>query len=113
MRLLFDQNLSYRLVRKLSTIFPEAKQVRDLGLENKTDKEIWKFARDNDYSIVTFDADFYELSSYFGHPPKIIWLRTGNRRTDTLITILTDRSIIIKEFLANDTYKDIACIEIE
>jgi predicted nuclease of predicted toxin-antitoxin system len=113
MKLLFDQNLSFRLVRKLSTIFPEAKQVKDLGLENKSDKEIWKFAKDNNYAIVTFDGDFYELSNYFGHPPKIIWLRTGNRSTNTLISMLTDRSIIIKEFLTNDIYKEIACIEIE
>lgn len=112
MKLLFDQNLSYRLVRKLSIIFPEAKQVKELELENKTDKEIWKFAKDNGYSIVTFDADFYELSSYFGHPPKIIWLRTGNMRTDKLIEILMERFAVIKEFLTNDAYKDIACIEI-
>jgi predicted nuclease of predicted toxin-antitoxin system len=113
MKLLFDQNLSFRLVRKLSNIFPEAKQVRELQLENKTDKEIWKFARDNDYTIVTFDADFYELSTYFGHPPKIIWLRTGNRRTDDLITLFTDRTDAIKEFLSNEVYKEIACIELE
>jgi predicted nuclease of predicted toxin-antitoxin system len=113
MRLLFDQNISFRIMSKLQDVFPEAKQVRELGLENSTDREIWEYAKSKDYSIVTFDADFYDMSNLYGHPPRIIWLRTGNRKTSDLAKLLTDRSVIIQEFLTDNSYKDIACIEID
>jgi len=113
MKLLFDQNISFRIISKLQDVFPEAKQVRELGLENSTDREIWEYAKRKDYSIVTFDADFYDMSNLYGHPPRIIWLRTGNRKTSDLAKLLTDRSVIIQEFLTDNSYKDIACIEID
>lgn len=113
MKLLFDQNISFRLVEKIINLFPDAKQVRELGLENLTDREIWKYARDNDFSIVTFDADFYELSTFYGHPPRIIWLRTGNRNTDKLAALLIDKSDLIQEFITHPFYKDLACLTIE
>ncbi|WP_192346342.1 DUF5615 family PIN-like protein [Algoriphagus sp. Y33] len=70
MKLLFDQNISYRIVKNLSDIFPEAKQVRELGIEGFTDREIWEFVKSGDFIIVTFDADFYHFSLVWDHPPK-------------------------------------------
>ena len=70
MRLLFDQNISFRLVSKIRDIFHEARQVKELGLENLTDFQIWRYAKSNNYSIVTFDADFYDYSLLKGHLPK-------------------------------------------
>lgn len=113
MKLLFDQNISYRIISKIKDVFPNACQVRELGLENSTDQEIWKYAKNNNYTIVTFDADFYDMSNLYGHPPRIIWLRTGNRRTSDLANLLIDRNEIIQEFLENKSYKSIACIEID
>lgn len=78
MKLLFDQNISHRLVIAIQDILPDSKQVRELGLENKSDKFIWEYSKKNSYSIVTFDSDFYEFSLIWGHPPKIIWLRSIN-----------------------------------
>ena len=72
MRLLFDQNISHRLTNRLLDIFPEVKQVRELGIENYSDRVIWEFAKENNYTIVTFDGDFYDFSLVWGHPPKII-----------------------------------------
>jgi predicted nuclease of predicted toxin-antitoxin system len=112
MKLLFDQNISYKITGKISEIFPDAKQVRHLGLENKSDKQIWDFANGNDFAIVTFDTDFYDLSNLFGIPPKIIWLRTGNRKTSDLAELILSKSEIINEFLTNPSYKEIACLEI-
>jgi predicted nuclease of predicted toxin-antitoxin system len=74
---------------------------------------IWTFAKENNFTIVTFDADFYDLATYFGHPPKIIWLRTGNTHTNHLAELINNRAELIKEFHANEAYKNIACIEIE
>ncbi len=58
MKLLFDQNISFRLLRKIEVQFPEAKQVKEVGLENSTDMQIWEYAKVNHFTIVTFDADF-------------------------------------------------------
>ncbi len=112
MKLLFDQNISFRLIEKIADFFPEARQVVHLGLTNATDLQIWNFAKENGYAIVTFDADFYELASIKGHPPKIIWLRTGNRTTNSLARLFFERKDVIREFLEREEYKDITCLEL-
>ena len=84
MKLIFDQNISFRLIKRINDIFPEAKQVRELGLENSTDQEIFEYAKRNDYAIVTFDSDFCDLITIKGFPPKIIWIRTYNTTTKGL-----------------------------
>lgn len=56
MKLLFDQNISSRILRTIETHFPTATQVRLEGLENYSDKELWEYARDNDFIILTFDS---------------------------------------------------------
>ena len=78
MNLLFDQNISHRIIRKVKDIFPGSISVRELSFDNPHDFDIWKFAKSNNYSIVTFDSDFIDLSNLRGFPPKIIWLRIGN-----------------------------------
>ena len=108
MKLLFDQNISFRLVKKLKDIFSNAKQVRELGLENSTDSEIFDYAKKNDYSIVTFDSDFCDLNIIRGFPPKIIWIRTGNTTTKNLELIIRRKSETIKTFLK----EDFGCLEI-
>ncbi|MGP8323480.1 MAG: DUF5615 family PIN-like protein [Methanosarcinaceae archaeon] len=113
MKLLFDQNISFRIIRVLSDHFSDAKQVRELELENCTDLEIWDFARDNDYSIVTFDSDFYDLSVIKGIPPKIIWLRIGNTSTENIAKVLMDNCELISEFIHSPRHTDISCLEID
>jgi predicted nuclease of predicted toxin-antitoxin system len=88
---------------------PESRQIRDLDLENSTERQIWEFAKSNDYIIVTFDGDFYDFSLVWGHPPKIIWLRTLNQTTKNLEKILRKYIEMIKDF-ENDT--KLACLEI-
>ncbi|MFO7829230.1 MAG: DUF5615 family PIN-like protein [Bacteroidales bacterium] len=112
MKLLFDQNISFRIIPKIKDIFPDAVQVRMVGLENKTDIEIWHFARNNDYCIITFDSDFYDLSLVKGIPPKIIWLRSGNKTTQAIETIIRDNQLIINEFINNPDYSELSCLEI-
>lgn len=58
MKILFDQNISFRIIGKIKHLYPEAKQIRELGLENSSDMEIWNFANKNQYTIITFDSDF-------------------------------------------------------
>ncbi len=113
MKLLLDQNISFRVVSKISAKFPNAKQVRELKLENASDIDIWHFAKQNHFTIVTFDADFYDLASYHGHPPKIIWLRIGNTTTDGIAELLNEKAAIITDFISGEEQKDKACLEID
>ena len=62
--------------------------------------------------IVTFDSDFYNISLIKGHPPKIIWIRTGNLTTAEIAEILCQRKVDIEHFLFKEAYKDLSCIEI-
>jgi predicted nuclease of predicted toxin-antitoxin system len=112
-KLLFDQNISFRIISKIKLNFPDSKQVRQLGIENYSDVEIWKFAKQNEYTIVTFDGDFYDLSNFKGFPPKIIWLRFGNTKTDFIANIINSRHSIIKDFISSVAYSEIACLEIK
>jgi len=112
-KLLFDQNISFRILSRINENFPEAKQVRELEIENHSDIQIWKFAKENNYTIVTFDADFFDLANLKGHPPKIIWLRFGNTKTDFLAETLNLRNLIIKDFILSKEYAEIACLEIK
>ena len=89
MRLLFDQNLSHRLVGELALEFPGSAHIRTLGLETATDREIWDYARVEDYLVVSKDSDFYQRSLFYGHPPKCIWLRIGNCTRNDLVVLLT------------------------
>lgn len=113
MKLLFDQNISFRIISKISLNFPEAKQVIQLGIENYSDMEIWKFAKENEYIIVTFDIDFYDLTNLQGFPPKIIWLRFGNKQTDVIANKINSKHLLIKDFINSREYYDIACLEIK
>ncbi len=81
MKLLFDQNLSPRLVVALADLFPGSAHVQSLGLDRSSDMPVWEYARDGDFAIVTKDVDFSDRSTLFGHPPKVVWIRLGNCTT--------------------------------
>lgn len=95
--LLFDQNISPRLVDRLADIYPGSVHVFNIGLGNAMDIEIWQYAHDNDYMIVTKDADFSEFGIIKGFPPKIIWIRRGNCSTQGIETILRENYSAISE----------------
>ena len=79
MKLLFDANISYRIVKKLKSHFPDSLHVSQAKLiPPVSDRMIWQFALKNNYTIVTYDEVFYELSNLYNSPPKVIWLRFGN-----------------------------------
>ena len=99
--LLFDQNISPRLVDRLADIYPESVHVSTLGLGKAMDSEIWQYAHDHDYMIVTKDADFSELGIVKGFPPKIIWIRRGNCSTQGIELILRENYDSITS-LSND-----------
>jgi len=83
-----------------------------LGLENSTDLEIWNYAKNNDFAIVSFDADFVDLASMKGIPPKIIWMRTGNMPTDALSKLLNKNEHNISDFISNEEFSDLEVLEV-
>jgi predicted nuclease of predicted toxin-antitoxin system len=97
-KLLFDENLSFKLVTALSTEFPGSTHVRDVGLTQVDDEAVWKFARDHGYAITSKDDDFHQRSFLYGAPPKVIWLRVGNCPTARIIECLHKHAAAIKAF---------------
>ena len=112
MKLLLDQNISFKITSKIQDLFPGSKQVRDLGLENSKDSFLWNYAKENNYCIVTFDGDFYDLGLIKGSSPKVIWLRLGNTSTQNIEIVLRKNYELIKTFLTDLNYKEIGCLEI-
>ncbi len=102
MKLLFDQNISPRIVRRIESDFPSSKQVRHVGLEDASDEEIFNYAKRNNFSVVTFDSDFVDLNVIRGIPPKIIWLKTGNLTTKSISELLRKNILSIHKFLESD-----------
>lgn len=88
MKLLFDQNLSPRLVNRLADLYPKSQHVFLIGLDQADDRALWQYASQYNFTIVTRDSDFSELSMLQGFPPKIIWIRRGNCSTNQIERIL-------------------------
>jgi predicted nuclease of predicted toxin-antitoxin system len=109
LKLLFDQNLGRQLVMWLTDLYSASSHVQFHELADKTDTEIWNFARSNNFCIVTQDADFAERSRLYGSPPKVIWLRCGNLRTKQVEVLLRSCSGAIQEFLNNP---NLHCLEL-
>ena len=101
MRLLFDNNLSPHLVSQLADVFPDASHVAQVGLERGDDEDVWKYARDGNYVIVTKDADFNDLSTLRGVPPKVVWLRVGNCPTPRIATLMRLHRAAIAAFASD------------
>jgi predicted nuclease of predicted toxin-antitoxin system len=96
-KLLFDQNLSPKLVSRLAEAFPDSNHVFTLGLDESKDTDVWEYARSNGFTLVTKDADFGDLSVLRGFPPKIIWIRRGNCKTSDIERILLDNQPAIEQ----------------
>jgi predicted nuclease of predicted toxin-antitoxin system len=109
LKLLFDQNLSHRLPALLAHAFPGSTQVRLLGLDRADDMAIWRCAAEQDFCVVTLDADFADLSGLLGSPPKVVWLRCGNRPTAFIESLIRTHALRIMTLALAD---DIDLIEI-
>lgn len=103
MNLLFDQNISPRILKILPQELSDSQQVRFVGLEDSSDFEIFQFSRENDFAIVTFDSDFVDLNAMYGTPPKIVYLNTGNLTTKNISELLMDNILRINHYLDSDS----------
>ena len=109
MKLLLDENLSRRIVPFLQTDFPGSAHVALLGMERVDDLEIWQYAKDNDFAIVSRDSDFQERSLIAGHPPQVVWLKIPNHSKTAVLNILIEHRAEIEKALLHENR---ACVEI-
>jgi predicted nuclease of predicted toxin-antitoxin system len=108
-KLLFDQNLSFKLCWRLADLFPNSSQVSLLGMSEADDRVIWEHAQANGFTLVSQDSDFADLATLIGPPPKVIWLRFGNKPTNAVERELRDHADAITAFEQDNTA---VCLEI-
>ena len=82
-RFLVDAQLPPGLARRLVECGYEALHINDTDLREAADRDIWNFAAQNDYVVITKDVDFVILAnlSPTNLSPKaapIVWIRLGN-----------------------------------
>jgi predicted nuclease of predicted toxin-antitoxin system len=97
-KLLLDENLSDRIIHRISDLYPDSEHVKTLRLTNTDDSVIWEYAKTNDFVIVSKDSDFHQRSLLYGHPPKFIYLRIGNSPTSKIVQILRNNFDTIIQF---------------
>ncbi|MFP4088736.1 MAG: DUF5615 family PIN-like protein [Cyclobacteriaceae bacterium] len=90
MTIWIDAQLSPAIAAWINDHFPKCKaiSVRQLGLRDAQDQEIFTEARKHKVSIMTKDIDFVKLIEQHGTPPKIIWITCGNTYNQRLKSIL-------------------------
>jgi predicted nuclease of predicted toxin-antitoxin system len=98
MKLLFDHNLSPKLVAQLIDLYPQSSHVALIGLSTASDITVWQYARQEGYCLVTKDSDFNDLLTTSGFPPKVIWIRLGNCRTAEVAALLRKYHEVIIAF---------------
>ena len=69
------------------------------SLDESSDADVWKFALENHYTIVTKDSDFNDMAIYKGAPPKVIWIKVGNCRVVDIENLLRNYLDNIRDFM--------------
>jgi predicted nuclease of predicted toxin-antitoxin system len=101
---LLDQNLSRKLKEPLSPHFPLIDHIVYCGLDDASDMDIWKYAKQNNMTVITKDADFMEICQQFGFPPKIIWVRMLNASNKDYQLLLINNKELIFNFLQDSEW---------
>jgi predicted nuclease of predicted toxin-antitoxin system len=101
-RLLFDQNLSPRLLAILADLYGGSTHVRNEGLEAADDDTVWEYAARQGFAM-SKDADFHQRSFLLGAPPKVIWIQRGNCPTEEIAVLLRDRHADVLAFGEDET----------
>lgn len=90
MTLWVDAQLPPAIARWLAANFDvQAAALRDIGLRDAEDEEIFHAARDAGATVMTKDSDFVDLLDRLGPPPQVIWITCGNTSNTRLREVLT------------------------
>ena len=89
MKIWVDAQLSPQLARWLDQeLRVEAAALKDLGLRDGVDTEIFFAARSAGAIVLTKDRDFVDLVRLHGAPPQVIWITCGNTSNANLQNVL-------------------------
>jgi predicted nuclease of predicted toxin-antitoxin system len=103
MKLLLDANISRRMIPELVQHFGECVHANTIGLSVPlTDIQIWDYAQQHDYIIVTQDSDFLHFYETKGYPPKVVLLRTGNMTKNAMLSVILQSKQLIKDLHKGD-----------
>jgi len=111
MKLLLDENISLKLVKFLQKDFPESSHISFLDMQGSTDTQIWEFAKQDGYIIVSKDNDFRQRSFLLGFPPKVIWLSIGNSGINEIRSLLLNNTAVVEDFF-NDSNEGLLVLEL-
>lgn len=103
MRLLLDENISWRLVPYLRPHCAAVLHVRDIQLDNSPDTSIWRYARQHGYDVIAKDEDFLRLVLAEGFPPRVVAVQNAQVLVAKLAEYMLARLPQIREFLGEHT----------
>lgn len=90
MKIWIDAQLSPAIAQWITVNFPmQAVPLRDLGLRDATDHQIFIAAQRAGTVVMTKDRDFVELVTRYGAPPHVLWLTCGNTSNASLKQLLS------------------------
>lgn len=95
-----DENMPPVLAKGLRGRGVASEHFRDLGFTETPDQEVFALAGRANAVIVTKDSDFAILVLGQGSPPQILWVRTGNMKTPSLLRLFEDRIDTVLKHLA-------------
>jgi len=102
-RILLDQNLSPKLIRRLTDLFPGLESVYDHQLTGASDPFIFNWARQFEFSaLISTDLDFVRLAERLGAPPKVVRIEHCDFPTGKVEQLLRQEASRLYEFLESD-----------
>ncbi len=103
---LIDVNLPYYFSLWNKEGFIHQKDIDD----EWTDSQIWDYAKDNNLTIITKDADFSNKILLHIPPPKVIHIRLGNMKMneffDTMTKVWEDVMELNRDYKLVQVYRD-------
>jgi predicted nuclease of predicted toxin-antitoxin system len=99
-RFLIDTNLPKALCAWLVAKGYQAEHVLDIGLAQSKDSEIWRHASESGAIVVSKDEDFADLARQPKPGPAVVWMRTGNGTTRSVLRLLDTLWPVIEARLA-------------
>jgi predicted nuclease of predicted toxin-antitoxin system len=102
-KLLLDENLSWRMIKQLKPFFVEVVHASELKISQPADDiSIWNYAKKNGFTIISKDDDFEKIVLLRQAPPKLIYLKTYNLSTKRLLDLIIENKEKLFEFLVSD-----------
>ena len=76
--------------------------VSEVGLSSSDDEELWRYAGDHGFTLISKDADFHQMSFLRDFPPKVVWIRRGNCSVREIESLLLSSTDVLRDFVASD-----------